>query len=92
MGADSAGQQDLLEALQRLRNERRVLKYKLTKTQAKFEKRSRELRALEAEIASLTHRVYESGVHMLGTAWLSDHDPQTAGPATHAPADPNDSG
>ena len=60
MGADIPDPQNLVEALQQLRSERRVLRYKLSKTRAKFEKHIRKLRALEAEIAGLTHRVYES--------------------------------
>lgn len=87
MGAENTEHQELVDALQQLRNERRLLRYKLSKTQAKFEKHTRELRALEAEIAGLTHRIYASGAPMRGAARLGGHEPQAATPAGAAPAD-----
>ncbi len=92
MATDSTDRPALAEALKQLRTEHRVVKYKLAKTQAKFEKHSRELRRLEAEIAKLMYHVSESGTPTLGAAWMSDLDPQPVNPAGRTEANRNGSG
>ena len=92
MATDITEQRKLVKALKHLRTEHLGLIKKVAKSRAKFEKRSRELQAIEAEISELVHRTYEPETRMLWAAAMSEDDPQPATPVMSAHSNGNGSG
>ena len=66
--ADKKERRDLAKALKDARERHVTLLKKVEKARSRFEKRTRKLQTLEAEIAELTQRTYEPAAQRLGQA------------------------
>ena len=85
MAAENTEQRNLAKALRRARSKHLEFIKKVEKSRAKFEKRTRKLQALEAEIADLTQRTYPPEPQRLWQAAADDSDSQPE-PLNVAPA------
>jgi hypothetical protein len=92
MSADDTKRRKLLKALKPLRTEHIELIKKVAKSRTKFEKRCRELRALEATISELMRPPEEPEVESLWAAALSEIKSQPANPVIAAHLNGNGNG
>ena len=92
MSADDTKRRKLLKTLKRLRAGHIELIKKVAKSRTKFEKRCRELRALEATISELMRPSDEHAVESLWAAALSEIESQPANPVIAAHLSGNGNG